>query len=227
MPLTVFCCCTYRTIRRDWTWRDWSACWFIKALKHKPINGYAHVPLPHDRRAFLDRTTSANAPTWFAEIAAARIDWSHVGPVAFVPIPDSCCGIDEPAVPRTLRMATALVIRLGDNTSTADILRWTAAMPSSHRAGGTRDPSVLYNRLTLISGVPQEKQLMLVDDVLASGGHLRAAAAFLQDHGGHVVGAICGGRADNEVLDEDAFAARVELLPDLERASPEVEARLA
>jgi hypothetical protein len=215
MPLRVFCCCTYRTSGRDWTKRDWAACWFIKALKDKPIRGYAHVPLPDGRFAFLDGSTSFQAPIWFADIAAARIHWTGMGSVAFIPLPDSGCGVGETVAPRTLRMARALTSRLGTPSITVDVLRWKTPMPSAHRTGGTRDPVALYERLTLVSDVPTGTRLILIDDVLASGAHLRAAAAFLADQGCAIAGAICAGRADNEVIEEDAFAFRVELLPDL------------
>jgi len=39
---------------------------------------------------------------------------------------------------------------------------------------------------------------VLIDDVLTSGGHLRAAAAFVRDHGLTVAIAVCAGKADND-----------------------------
>lgn len=115
-------------------------------------------------------------------------------------------------------MAKALSARLGTQALLADTLRWKDAMPSAHQTGGTRDPLALYDMLTLVSSLPSLRPLMLIDDVLASGSHLRAAAAFLADQGATIAGAVCAGRADNEVIEGDAYAFRLELLPDLERA---------
>jgi hypothetical protein len=217
MPLKVFCCCTYRTSGRDWTQRDWAACFFIKALKNKPIRGYARVPLPGDREAYLDRTTAANAPAWFAEIVARRIKWSSVGPVALVPMPDSGCALNTSTVPRTLAMARELAARLEGQAAVADILRWNEVQPSAHQAGGTRDPQILHARLRLAGQAVTDRGSILIDDVLSSGGHLQAAAAFLVDHGSVVAGAICAGRADNEFVGEDAFAMRIESMADFSR----------
>lgn len=214
MPLKVFCCCTYRTSGRDWTQRDWAACFFIKALKNKPLKGYARVPLPDGTQAYLDNTTAANAPEWFAEIVAKRIRWHTLGPVALVPIPDSSCALGNPAVPRTLAMANALADRLRDRAVVSDILRWNAARPSVHQAGGTRDPGLLYARLRLARPAAIDRRSVLIDDVLSSGGHLQAAAAFLSRHGSDIAGGICAGRADNEFVGEDAFAMRIESIPD-------------
>ena len=214
MPLKVFCCCTYRTSGRDWTQRDWAACFFIKAIKNKPIKGYARVPLPDGTQAYLDKTTAASAPAWFAEIVAKRIRWHTLGPVALVPIPDSSCTLGSSKAPRTLAMATALADRLPHQAMVADILRWNDAQPSAHQAGGTRDPELLYSRLRLAGAPVTDRRSVLIDDVLSSGGHLQAAAAFLSRHGSDVAGGVCAGRADNEFVGEDAFAMRIDSIPD-------------
>ncbi len=64
--------------------------------------------------------------------------------------------------------------------------------------------------------VPQDNaNVVLLDDVLASGGHLRAAAAFLSDCGAHVIAAICAGRADDtDVGKIEPFKMRTDVLPD-------------
>jgi adenine/guanine phosphoribosyltransferase-like PRPP-binding protein len=90
-------------------------------------------------------------------------------------------------------------------------------MPTAHQAGGTRDPQELYGRLRLaLPTLPQDgANVVLVDDVLASGGHLRAAAAFLNDCGANVIAAVCAGRADHtEAGDIEPFKTRTDVLPD-------------
>jgi len=80
-------------------------------------------------------------------------------------------------------------------------------MAKAHAADGTRDPQVLYGRLRLkdrtwpIAG----QRLVLVDDVIATGGHIRAAASFLNDCGADVTHAICAARA-SDILNRDGVA---------------------
>jgi adenine/guanine phosphoribosyltransferase-like PRPP-binding protein len=119
---------------------------------------------------------------------------------------------------KVVPLAMALVAALPAGTTTVrDVLRWARAMPSAHHAGGTRDPQELSDRLRLVlpklplDGTP----IVLIDDVIASGGHLRAAAAFLRDSGADVIAAVCAGRADDVVAnDVDPFMMRADVLPD-------------
>ena len=161
MPLKVFCCCTYRTSGRDWTSREWAACWFIKALKNKPINGYARVPLPGGTSAFLDKSTAADAPKWFADMVAARIKWQRVGPVALVPIPNSGCVLNDGTVPRTLAMSVALADRLGGQAVVADVLRWIGCIPLLIKRAA-REIQRLYTRLRLAGTPASDRRSILI-----------------------------------------------------------------
>jgi len=51
-----------------------------------------------------------------------------------------------------------------------------------------------------------------LDDVIATGGHIRAAAAFLESQGAIVASAICAGRADDSPSIVDAFAVHTDTL---------------
>lgn len=216
MRLKVYCCCTYRTTGRNWSPKDWAACFFIKALKNKPLKGYAHITLPGNRIEKIDNATADQAPQWFAAIAADRIRWSTIGPTALVPIPDSSCSTASTTAPRTVSMARCLASLLTSQCVMSDVLRWIQAMPASHQSGGTRDPHMLLDFLRCTAPIDSARKVVLIDDVLSSGAHLRAATALVTKLGTQVAGAICAGRADNEFAGRDAFAGRVETLPDLE-----------
>jgi hypothetical protein len=217
MPLEVFSCCTYSTLRRQRTQSQWAALHFVKAIKRQPLKGYASIPLPGGSTAHLDRATCARAPTWFAQMAAARVPWSSK-PCVLIPVPDAACGLTNDHLSKVVPLATAVVAALPAGKATVrDVLRWTKAMPSAHHAGGTREPQELYGRLRLVlpmlplDGTP----IVLIDDVIASGGHLRAAAAFLRDSGAEVIAAVCAGRADETAAnDVDPFTMRTDVLPD-------------
>jgi hypothetical protein len=120
--------------------------------------------------------------------------------------------------PKTLALAEALRdARSPDQATVMDLLRWDEVIPQAHLAGGTRDPQELYSLLRLtVRRLPEQlPSIVLVDDVFASGGHLRAAAAFLIDCGAEVQMAVCAGRAENtDAALERPFSIRTDVLPD-------------
>jgi predicted amidophosphoribosyltransferase len=158
------------------------------------------------------------AAGWFGQMAASRITWDRLGPLTLIPVPDAACGLSAERVPKVVPLAEALAGALPAGKATVlDVLRWARPMPTAHQADGTRDPQELYGRLRLSRPkLPAHyANAVLVDDVLASGGHLRAAAAFLRDCGAHVVAAVCAGRADDAGAgDLEPFKTRTDLLPD-------------
>ena len=92
-------------------------------------------------------------------------------------------------------------------------------MESAHGSDGHQDLQVLYGRLRLarralpLAGL----RLVLVDDVVASGAHLRAAAAFLTDCGAEVLCAVCAGRAcDTLPASANPLMSAVDVLPDFQ-----------
>ena len=217
MPLKVFSCCTYSTAFGPRTEPEWSALQFVRAIKGKPLRGYVDVPLPGGRHVRLDQSTVARAPEWFGDMVAAGVSWDGDATVALVPIPDSACSVASNAAPKTLSLAAALRDTLTPGQAGVfDLLRWAEAIPPAHLIGGTRDPQELYSLLRLRArDLPRLPPLVLIDDVLASGGHLRAAAAFLADRGAQVQMAICAGSAEIPPSPlEQPFASRTDVLAD-------------
>src|SRR5258708_4293182 len=220
MPITVFSCCTYSTLRRSRTQEQWAAVHFVKAIKGLPLKGYAQVPLPGGERGYLDQDTVRFAPDWFVRMAVTGIDWEcrSTRPMTLVPIPDAACDVSVLRPAKVARLASGLASALAPKTaSVLDVLRWAKPMPTAHQAGGTRDPQELYGRLRLALGKlpPEIGSVILVDDVLASGGHLRAAAAFLADCGAEVVAAVCAGRVDDSRDRQlEPFSMHQDALPD-------------
>lgn len=198
MPLTVYSCVTYvPNFDGTRTQEHWTAVHFAKAIKGTPLAGYAALSTSVGETIRIDRTTAGAAPEWFAQLVIAAVPWRDVLPCAFVPIPDATCDLAAGRMPRTFALAAALVSALGGDVAVCDSLRWCRPMSPVHMADGSRDPQTLYGRLRLtnrrwpVAG----KRLVLVDDVVASGAHLRAAAAFLIDCGAVVPAALCAARA--------------------------------
>jgi len=80
------------------------------------------------------------------------------------------------------------------------------------RASDARSLPSMVNRSSAPSGC-----------VHSSGGHLRAAAAFLEVEGGDVAGALCVGRSDDGLTVDDAFAIRIDNLESFNPATEQVD----
>jgi predicted amidophosphoribosyltransferase len=198
MALRVISFATYLT-NVDVVWRgeDYDALKFVKAIKGKPINKYAYVPVGKAKR-LLEERNADDAIAWFGEMAIAPTRNLRIPrPLIFVPIPNSSCTSTNGKVPRTTRLAKALLVQSGEG-EVWDRLRWKAVMTPSSQ-GGTRDPQELYDNL-VVAKEPPKGSLVLVDDVRTTGAHLRAAAARLVEKGARVPLAVCAART---VLNQD------------------------
>jgi hypothetical protein len=217
MPLTVCSCLTYWPAYGPKTQDRWTALHFVNAVKGTPLAGYAQLRLSSGDTVTISRSSAAAAPEWFAQLAVNALPWRDCAPCGLVAMPDAACDLSAAGPPRTLVLAEALASQIGPDAVAVDLLRWVRSMAKAHAADGTRDPQVLYGRLRLKDRMwPVARQrLVLVDDVVASGGHLRAAAAFLSDCGAVVTHAICAARANDTVSAADsAFAPSTLMLPD-------------
>jgi hypothetical protein len=149
MALKVISFATYLTnVNVVWRGEDYDALKFVKAVKGKPINRYAYVPVGNTRR-LLQQQNADDAIGWFGEIAAAPTENQRLAsPLILVPIPNSSCTVKNGIVPRTSILADALAARL-EKTEVWDRLRWKTAMTPSSQ-GGTRDPqdfmTILWSR---------------------------------------------------------------------------------
>jgi hypothetical protein len=209
MPIRVFCCSSYPAFKAPWTPDQMRAAALVRALKacREANDSGASDP--------ADAAVQADAVAWFATTATTKLTWRPVRPLTLVPVPDSHCALDASLPPRTVALAAALASALPHGTAAvADVLRWAQPMDSAHSGGGTRDPQELYSALRLTRrGFGQDRpQCVIVDDVLASGAHIRAVAAFLRDCGASILAAICAAQA-TEVAVPDPFAVRTTVLP--------------
>jgi hypothetical protein len=210
MALRVISFATYLT-NVDVVWRgeDYDALKFVKAIKGKPINKYAYVPVGKAKRLLQERNAD-DAIGWFGEMAMApTMDLRIPHPLILVPIPNSSCTNTNGKVPRTTRLAKALAVQLGQEVW--DRLRWKTIMTPSSQ-GGTRDPQELYDNL-VVTKEPPKGSLVLIDDVRTTGAHLLAAAARLVEKGARVPLAVCAARTVwNQ--DEEPFSILDEQLED-------------
>jgi hypothetical protein len=214
MGLRTISLFTYRTKGGGWTAEQLGVLRFVHALKRRDLGGTADVLLQRGQpKRRLAEQNAGDAFDWFAEMVVAVLrDELATTRVVLVPIPD--CGCTEDVVEsRTSALAMA-VARRAPAVVVSDILRWRRRMPSARSGQGSRNPVSIYQNLRLRSGWgPVSRPHVLVDDVVTTGGHLRACAAFLHNHGARVERAICAARSDQYPPD-DPFQRRVDELPD-------------
>jgi predicted amidophosphoribosyltransferase len=136
----------------------------------------------------------------------------HTG-LVLIPIPNCSCVLTTESS-RTARLATEIAERSGLVREVADVLRWNEVMPSASSEQGPRDPAELYPHLRLRQALGRSRRLhILIDDVLTTGGHLRACAAFLLAKGARVGLAVCGAKSD-PVAQASPFERREDELDD-------------
>jgi hypothetical protein len=216
MPLPVISFSTYLTIADGVAWRpdDYNVRDFVLAIKGKEIAGYASVRCRREWKRF-ESSNREDVVGWFGEMVAEYADGQPLpDSCVLVPIPGSRVDVRFQGTPRVTALAEAVAAALPSSPPMRDVLQWDSPIVSSRLMAGTRDVAALYRRLRLIGTVEGER-VVLVDDVLTLGGHLRACAAKLRSAGADVLLGLCAARAD-QVPAKDPFAVRCEILSDFE-----------
>jgi predicted amidophosphoribosyltransferase len=142
---------------------------------------------------------------WFASWAAAKIIALGVQPKVLIPIPSSKTIVASPEEFRTFKIAQEIAARVPKATATS-LLRFVEPSPSSREEGGSRDPEVLYQNMTLTGAIPSG-QIILIDDIMTSGGHFIAASWKLEDQGRTPKLALACGRTMDARIDDPFVVA--------------------
>jgi hypothetical protein len=216
MPLPVVSFSTYLTAVDGVSWRtaDYDARNFVHAIKDHDIATFACVRRGTEWREF-DNWNRQEVVFWFADMVAeyfGRHPLPH--PFILVPVPGSQADLRFDGPSRMAAVARAIAGQLPAASGVQDVLRWESPMLPATACGGRRDAAFLYERLRITTRL-NGKRVVLVDDVVTTGGHLRACAARLRSEGTEALLGICAGRAD-PVQAVDPFAVRQEELDDFE-----------
>ncbi len=188
--------------------QSWDVIHFVRALKKEPLNNTARIPMQTgERLRYIGQSNQAEAFAIFAEmVAPTRAQKSSTAVI--VPVPGSK-DTSEQAVREggTYLMARALAERIG--ASVEPCLWWRQAMPSAHHENGSRDPAVLVPNL--VHGEVPAGKVVLLDDVITTGGHLSAAACVLRRAGARVAFAVCAARSQSYEEGDMFRKANIEL----------------
>jgi hypothetical protein len=218
MPIRALCCCTYRTgFTTPWDDTHHSASKFIKCIKGEPVHGWGSVPVRGRYQVIDERTTPAEAARLLGELAMALFDdVLPRAPLVVIPVPHSACAssVPEAPPPRARALADALVEAAPHRDMTViDVLRWrTPVVPA--RRGGPREPAVLYPNMHMLPASLPDRLVVLIDDVLTTGGRLQTCAAVIRGAGVDVRWAVCAGRTDYGPFGDNAFTPRTEDVSD-------------
>jgi hypothetical protein len=183
---------------------DYDSTSLVKAVKGLELgNGYTDVQID-GKRCRINNSNKDDAIAWFAGWAAARIIALGTQPKVLIPVPSSKTIVNSPEDFRTMKIAQAIAARV-PKANALSTLRFIEARPSS-REGGSRDPAVLYPNLTITKGLPPG-QIVLIDDLMTSGGHFIAASWALDDRGRVPKLALAFGRSLDSQIDNPFLVA--------------------
>jgi len=182
VPTLAHCCYTHRTRTNGPPWTDDHHCVnkFKNALKERSINAYANLlVIPGKPRRLLNQATAASAFKWFGEMSAPWLVARMIKKPVIIPIPNSKSTV-KTKESRLKKLADGLAEH-GDG-EVLDVLRFDKEYETTGN-GGSREPEDIYPTFRLIGEIPKDRPVVLVDDVLTKGGHIRAAVAYLRRKG--------------------------------------------
>lgn len=183
---------SYAESGEQWNQADWDGFNLVKALKGQNFNGYVRLQARNGDWVTARANDRAPAFRLFGEWAAlvlqelVRQEQVSAQGTLLMPVPSSSCvafGTDE----KGAALAGAIAAR-SPGFQAVNGLHWREAFCKAAE-GGTRDAALLQANLVVGDGPPS--QIVLIDDVATSGGHLLACARALRARGHHVEHAIC------------------------------------
>lgn len=165
-----------------WRGIDHDAHMFAQTIKGNPINGYVTVKGVDGK--WYKATSEKPEPAFhvFGTWAAQIIGQLNLPAGPLIAVPSSSCvtlGGDTKG-----RKLVDTIAAYAPNRHALNALHWDDAMQKA-QAGGERDADALFGRLRVLHPMAPAT-VVLVDDVVTTGGHLIACARALR-HFGHTV----------------------------------------
>lgn len=204
---------SYGVVGEAWKTADWDAFKLVQALKGKPIKGYATLKKANGKWIRIEAGACEPAFELFGEWAVTRLQGLGLSGGLLVPIPSSdCLAIGTDA--KGQKLAAAIASRV-EGFVVGDALHWAEQLPKA-ADGGPRDVATLYRNVRVRTSLPKVP-IVLIDDVVSTGGHLIACAKAMRYFGYTVEHAICAAQTLNTHPEGDMFSIETR---DLEAAQP-------
>jgi len=177
----------------DWEQAHWKARNLVKGVKREPFNGYSDwTALP--ARKVVRQYSDAAGQRLALVVAGSKLvdlfDKAGIAAATVVPVPSS--QTTTPGDDFTgARLARAIEGRRSTLVA-APVLHFDAPQPKAHDGGGERRWNMILPHLR--GGLGLAGPIVLLDDVMTLGGHLRACRRFLQAQGHQIDHAFVIGR---------------------------------
>ena len=209
--MRVHCCCGYYSDfaarvtgvarpRDPPFWEAYMFCWAVKSGRfHR--NFYI---VKSDGRLDITKANFNRVRPTFGEWAAKVITEFPERPLYLVPVPDTEALVNVAGY-RTLNLVREAFKETEYEGQALDGLRWTKRRKKGHE-GGSRKREELLQLLETKDDV-NGKNIVLIDEIVTTGGNLLACSDKLVKTGAKVIGAVTCGRSVYD-LDDAAFGAR-------------------
>ncbi|GBQ91526.1 hypothetical protein AA23498_1207 [Acetobacter nitrogenifigens DSM 23921 = NBRC 105050] len=159
---------------------DFDCMKLVKCYKGNVINGFLTLSVNKVNRKYYQKD-SEDLINLVNNSIARMIENISKYAVTLVPVPNSNATIANKEPFRTQLLALQISQILANGSQVQPCLRWRTPAGSAHKDGTSRDPQILEANLELES-LPTNP-VILFDDVLTSGGHIRACARKLRNAG--------------------------------------------